>query len=145
MFDLPALQTPHDLLELDSLLKKDDYSPYLLPAAQLPQRANAIPRVTTPLYNTPAGAWPGLLRCMLKHTWIKISTSSMPKRKAVESGSKKRPRHEKPGLTAESINPFELRVNKRKHHVLGQRGARGERGMPGVSRAKAIEKVKQLK
>ena len=67
--------------------------------------------------------------------------SMMPKRKAVERSGTKRPRHEKPEVVAESINPFELRVNKRKHHVLGQRGARGERGMPGVSRAKAIEKV----
>ena len=68
----------------------------------------------------------------------------MSKRKAVESSGKKRPRHEKPGVAADSVNPFELRVNKRKHHVLGQRGARGERGMPGVSRAKAIEKVEAI-
>lgn len=46
---------------------------------------------------------------------------------------------------AGKVNPFEVRVNKHKQHVLGQRGARGERGMPGVSRARALEKVRSAK
>ena len=38
-------------------------------------------------------------------------------------------------------NPFEVRVNRKKHHVLGQR-SKSDRGLPGVSRSKAILKVK---
>lgn len=38
-------------------------------------------------------------------------------------------------------NPFEVRVNRKKHDVLGQRREKGERGLPGVSRSRAIEKV----
>ena len=38
-------------------------------------------------------------------------------------------------------NPFEVRVNRKKHDVLGQRREKGERGLPGVSRSHAIEKV----
>lgn len=37
-------------------------------------------------------------------------------------------------------NPFEIRVNRSKHDNLGRR-ARHEKGLPGVSRSKAIEKV----
>ena len=68
--------------------------------------------------------------------------ADMTKRRAAGSGAGgvKKPRREDPG-SIDKVNPFELRVKKRKHHVLGQRGTRGERGMPGVSRARAIEKV----
>ena len=38
-------------------------------------------------------------------------------------------------------NPFEVRVNRRKHDVLGQRIKSG-RGLPGVSRSRAIQKVR---
>ena len=37
-------------------------------------------------------------------------------------------------------NPFEVRVNKKKHEILGQKNA-SERGLPGVSRLKSIQKV----
>ena len=39
------------------------------------------------------------------------------------------------------INPFEVRINRKKREVLGQRRDRSERGLPGVSRSRAIEKV----
>ena len=57
--------------------------------------------------------------------------------------ARKRSREARPGL-AVKVNPFEIRFNKRKQQVLGQKGARGERGMPGVSRARALEKVRRM-
>ena len=39
-----------------------------------------------------------------------------------------------------SSNPFEVRVNRRKHDVLGQR-IRSGRGLPGVARSRAVQKV----
>ena len=44
-------------------------------------------------------------------------------------------------LEGRELNPFEVRVNRKKHHVLGQR-SKSDRGLPGVSRSKAILKVK---
>ena len=39
------------------------------------------------------------------------------------------------------INPFEVKINRQKHQVLGKRVAKSDKGMPGVSRSKAIKKV----
>lgn len=39
-----------------------------------------------------------------------------------------------------SRNPFEVRVNRKKHDVLGQRIKSG-RGLPGVSRSRSVQKV----
>lgn len=39
-----------------------------------------------------------------------------------------------------ALNPFEVKVNRRKHDVLGQR-SKADSGLPGVSRSKAIQKV----
>ena len=39
------------------------------------------------------------------------------------------------------VNPFELKVNRQKHEVLGRKLSRTDKGMPGVSRSKAIKKV----
>ena len=39
-----------------------------------------------------------------------------------------------------SSNPFEVRVNRRKHDVLGQK-IRSGRGLPGVARSRAVQKV----
>ena len=38
-------------------------------------------------------------------------------------------------------NPFEVQVSRRKYDVLGRWVERGERGLPGLSRSRAIEKV----
>ena len=37
-------------------------------------------------------------------------------------------------------NPFEVRVNRLKHDVIGQK-VKTDKGMPGISRSKANEKV----
>lgn len=42
----------------------------------------------------------------------------------------------------QGINPFEVHINKQKHQVLGQK-LKNDRGLPGVSRAKAIKRVKK--
>jgi len=39
------------------------------------------------------------------------------------------------------INPFEIRRNRKKHDVIGQKSARDCTGRPGLSRSKAIDKV----
>ena len=39
-----------------------------------------------------------------------------------------------------SNNPFEVRVNRKKHDVLGQRIKSG-RGLPGVARSRAVQKA----
>ena len=37
-------------------------------------------------------------------------------------------------------NPFEIHTNKRKHDILGRK-LKHDRGLPGISRSKAIKKV----
>ena len=37
-------------------------------------------------------------------------------------------------------NPFEVKINKHKYKILGQK-PKNDRGLPGVSRSKAIKKV----
>lgn len=43
--------------------------------------------------------------------------------------------------TPQKLNPFEVKVNKQKFQVLGQ-PTKHEKGLPGVSRARAIQKRK---
>ena len=38
------------------------------------------------------------------------------------------------------VNPFEVRVNRKKHDILGQK-SKSDRGLPGISRSKAVKKV----
>ena len=42
-----------------------------------------------------------------------------------------------------AVNPFEVRVNRRKYDVLGQK-RKSDSGLPGVSRSKAIQKVNKF-
>ena len=41
-----------------------------------------------------------------------------------------------------SVNPFEIRVNRKKHEVIGQKSKSDAGGRPGLSRSIAIEKVR---
>ena len=43
--------------------------------------------------------------------------------------------------TAKKTNPFEVKVNRQKHHVLGRKVQKQDTGMPGVSRSKATKRV----
>jgi len=40
-----------------------------------------------------------------------------------------------------TVNPFEVRLNRKKHQVIGQKTKSDGAGRPGLSRSKAIEKV----
>jgi len=42
---------------------------------------------------------------------------------------------------AREVNPFELKVNRQKHEVLGRKMSKTDKGIPGLSRSKAIKKV----
>lgn len=46
----------------------------------------------------------------------------------------------KAGNAKKTLNPFEVHINKQKFQILGQK-SKNDRGLPGVSRAKAIQKV----
>ena len=61
----------------------------------------------------------------------------MPPRKKVVVSKKAERAREKPS------NPFEVRVNRKKHNVLGQR-RKSDVGKPGISRSKSILKVGRL-
>ena len=62
----------------------------------------------------------------------------MGKRKKADSVSaKKQAKLSKDG----KVNPFEVRVNRKKHDILGQR-SKSDKGLPGISRSKAIQKVR---
>ena len=47
----------------------------------------------------------------------------------------------KPDLKKKVINPFEIHVNRQKYEVLGRR-TKNDKGLPGISKAKAIKKRK---
>jgi len=59
------------------------------------------------------------------------------KKKTGSHGNAKTEADSKP--TPKITNPFEVKVNKQKFHVLG-RPTKHERGLPGVSRARALKK-----
>ncbi|XP_064381967.1 nucleolar protein 14-like [Halichondria panicea] len=42
----------------------------------------------------------------------------------------------------QKLNPFEVRINKKKHDVLGQK-SKSDKGLPGVARSKAVKKRKK--
>lgn len=45
------------------------------------------------------------------------------------------------GLAKANPNPFEVKLNRQKFHILGRK-TRHDVGLPGVSRARAIRKVR---
>ena len=49
----------------------------------------------------------------------------------------------KAGPKSVKNNPFEIHTNKRKHDILGRK-LKHDRGLPGISRSKAIKKVSLL-
>ncbi|XP_033633176.1 nucleolar protein 14-like isoform X2 [Asterias rubens] len=48
------------------------------------------------------------------------------------------------GKTVQEVknNPFEIRLNRQKHHILGKKISKHDKGLPGVSRSKANQKRK---
>ncbi|KAK3095262.1 hypothetical protein FSP39_012329 [Pinctada imbricata] len=45
--------------------------------------------------------------------------------------------------SVQKVNPFEVKINKQKHAVLGRKISKHDRGMPGLSRSKGIKKRKE--
>ena len=45
---------------------------------------------------------------------------------------------------SKKTNPFEVKVNRQKHDVLGRKISKQDKGMPGVSRSKATKRVYSL-
>lgn len=62
----------------------------------------------------------------------------MGKKLAEAVRAKRRPKAQGRG----TVNPFEVHVNRKKHDVLGQK-SKSDKGLPGVSRSKALQKVCQ--
>ena len=71
-----------------------------------------------------------LLFYSLESTMVKSKKAALKlARKSAQAG----PKHVK-------NNPFEIHTNKRKHDILGRK-LKHDRGLPGISRSKAIKKV----
>ena len=70
------------------------------------------------------------------NSFVKVIT--MVKAKKADA---KLARNKARGGTKESNNnPFEIHTNKKKHDILGRK-LKHDRGLPGISRSKAIKKV----
>lgn len=63
--------------------------------------------------------------------------SRAKKKKGVSSTAAKKKKSKE-----EVTNPFEVRVNRKKYDVLGQK-RKSDTGLPGISRSKAIQKVSE--
>ena len=71
-----------------------------------------------------------------------VSVMAKSKKKARPMADKVRARRQK-GATHSTTtdNPFEVKINHQKHVVLGRKLTKFDKGRPGVSRTKAINKV----
>ena len=70
----------------------------------------------------------------------RISLTTMAKRKKVSADNV---RVKKKSTTTKS-NPFEVKINRQKQHVLGRKISKHDKGKPGQSRSRAIQKVRHL-
>lgn len=52
-------------------------------------------------------------------------------------------RNKQKSSSVKKINPFEVKINRVKHDVLGRKVSKHDKGMPGLSRSKAIKKREQ--
>jgi len=76
--------------------------------------------------------------CLTVHVYV-FRRSKMPGGKNKKKQHFKR--HVYPREKTKEVNQFELKVNRQKHEVLGRKVSKTDKGMPGVSRSKAIKKV----
>jgi len=63
----------------------------------------------------------------------------MPRGKNKKKQFSKKPSHQSDKMR--EVNPFELKVNRQKHEVLGRKISKADKGKPGESRSRAIKKV----
>lgn len=61
----------------------------------------------------------------------------MAKKKKISAEAVSRKKHK----SEKKVNPFEVKINRQKHNVLGRKISKHDRGMPGLSRSKALNKV----
>lgn len=59
----------------------------------------------------------------------------MAKKKLVDKVRSKRRK------TESKVNPFEVKFNRQKHEILGRKISKFDKGLPGLSRSKALKKV----
>lgn len=55
-----------------------------------------------------------------------------PRKNIAEARSKK---------NSVDVNPFDMKINRQKHEILGRKVSKHDKGMPGLSRTKAFQKV----
>ena len=62
----------------------------------------------------------------------------------VSKNKNKNMNHRKMKSKVNQVNPFELKINRQKHEILGRKISKMEKGAPGVARSKALKKVISL-
>ena len=72
-----------------------------------------------------------------------MGKSKQSKSKGSFSDHVRNKRHLKKTGTAHTVrtNPFEIKINRQKHKIIGKNLTKFDKGLPGVSRSKAIQKV----
>ena len=65
------------------------------------------------------------------------------KNKKISSSVELRRKRKSHAVSLVKKNPFEVRLNRLKHNVIGKK-VKTDKGLPGVSRSKANEKVYEL-
>ena len=65
------------------------------------------------------------------------------KNKKISSSVELRRKRKSHAVSLVKKNPFEVRLNRLKHNVIGKK-VKTDKGLPGVSRSKANEKVYKL-
>jgi len=82
----------------------------------------------------------GLLVILCLCPQIFTVLQNMPRGKNKKKQFSKRPSRQTE--KTHEVNPFELKINRQKHEVLGRKVSKTDKGMPGVSRSRAIKKVR---
>jgi len=89
--------------------------------------------------STVCDSYTGIFFCYKRCVLIIVADfETMPRGKNKKKFSR-RPIYQ--SVKTAGINPFELKVNRQKHEVLGRKLSKTDKGMPGMSRSKAIKKV----
>lgn len=65
----------------------------------------------------------------------------MAKTKSKTGSSDNVRKRRKEKTVSKKTNPFELKINRQKHDIMGRKATKFDHGRPGVSRMKAMDKV----
>ena len=83
-----------------------------------------------------------LLKSNLKSLGL-INAKAKARRRQAPTKTDKEQRVEKLNQLKEQVNPFELKINRQKHDVLGRK-VKGAIGKPGASRKRGYENVRVI-